>query len=118
MNRAEEYKRRRARKRTPGEEERQRPGRVEAYQKEKEQETKREKKLKRMPGSGRARPGPTAAEWCGTESGCGLSTEARRSSKTEAAADAQRDGSDDSRRASVMVTPSLAAQLGRTRHSR
>ena len=50
-----------------GEEERQRPGRVEAYQKEKEQETEREKRLKRMPGSGRARPGPAAAEWCGTE---------------------------------------------------
>ena len=51
-----------------GEEERQRPGRVEAYQKRKnKKQREREKELKRMPGSGRARPGPAAAEWCGTE---------------------------------------------------
>ena len=67
MTRAEEYKRGVHEQADAGEEERQRPGRVEAYQKEEEQETEREKGLKRMPGSGRARPGPAAAEWCGTE---------------------------------------------------
>jgi hypothetical protein len=44
-----------------GEEERKTPGRVEANR-ERKRNKEREKKLKWMPGSGRAQPGPAAAE--------------------------------------------------------